>query len=96
MNDPDDRRPILSPFLQELPRVRQPVSLLATVLAVLGGLALLFPVGCVFAMFRSDIVAGGLSGPGLILVGLPFPASCRSRWRSTAGGAEPRHRDVAE
>jgi hypothetical protein len=70
-DDPFHRRPPLSPFLEEVRRVREPASLVATVGAILGGLALAFPFGCVMAFMRREWNEfGGLFGPGSILAGM--------------------------
>ncbi len=88
MNDPDDHRPSLSPFLQEVRRVREPPArLMATLGAILGGLALMFPFGCTMAFMRREWNEfGGLFGPGAILAGMAVAGlvvivlAVRRRW----------------
>jgi hypothetical protein len=48
-DDPFNRRPPLSPFLEDVRRAQEPAGLVATLGAILGGLVLMFPFGCVMA-----------------------------------------------
>ncbi|MGY4304824.1 hypothetical protein ACVIJ6_002067 [Bradyrhizobium sp. USDA 4369] len=86
MNDPDHRPP-LSPFLEEVRRTREPVSLAATIMAILGGLVLAFPFGCVMVVMRREWNEfGGFFGPGAILAGMAVAGivmialAVRRRW----------------
>ena len=70
-DDPSNRRPPLSPFLEDVRRAREPAGLVATLGAILGGLVLMFPFGCVMALMRREWNEfGGLLGPGAILAGM--------------------------
>nr|WP_244422949.1 hypothetical protein [Bradyrhizobium sp. ORS 278] len=86
-DDPFNRRPPLSPFLEEVRRARAPAGLTATIGAILGGLALMFPFGCVMALMRREWNEfGGLFGPGAILAGMAVAGlvmivlAVRRRW----------------
>ncbi|MFN5690422.1 MAG: hypothetical protein ACK46T_40505, partial [Bradyrhizobium sp.] len=53
-DDPFNRRPPLSPFLEDVRRAQEPAGLVATLGAILGGLVLMFPFGCVMALMRRE------------------------------------------
>ncbi|MGY3449230.1 hypothetical protein [Bradyrhizobium sp. USDA 4353] len=80
-DDPFHRRPPLSPFLEEVPRAREPASLVATVGAILTGLALAFPFGCTMAFMRREWHEfGGFFGPGAFLALAALVGLARIAW----------------